>query len=246
MYGFLKQNIKRITPTEFLFKHELIFRYLHGVFYLGNNHKCNICGKKLKSFIKIKNDDLLCPFCGSLSRNRRLWKLLHEESILKGTVLHFSPSRSLYRNLKKDKNIVYFSTDLENEFLADYKFDITNIDQPNEKFDLIICYHVLEHIIDDRKAIEELYRVLKQTGKIVIQTPFKEGEILEDFSITTPAEREHMFGQKDHVRIYSINGLVSRLKLEGFKVKVISFKKNVNDYKPGLKSPETVIELTKK
>ena len=245
MYGFLKQNIKKIIPTEFLIKHELIFRYLHGVLYLGNYHECNICGKKLKSFIKIKNDDLLCPFCGSLSRNRRLWQLLNEESILKGTVLHFSPSRSLYRNLKKDKNIIYFSTDLENEFLADYKFDITNIDQPNEKFDLIICYHVLEHIIDDRKAISELKRVLKKSGSLFIQTPFKEGEILEDFSVTTPEERKRVFGQKDHVRIYSITGLKKRLEETGLIVKKTRFEKDQKDLKFGFKSPEYILISTK-
>ena len=64
-------------------------------------------------------------------------------------MLHFSPSRSLYRVLKKLKTINYFSTDFENEFLADYKYDITNINQNNEKFDTIICYHILEHVTEN-------------------------------------------------------------------------------------------------
>ena len=68
---------------------------------------------------------------------------------------------------KKEKDIDYFSSDFANNFLADYNIDITNINQESEKFDTIICYHILEHIIDDQKAIAELYRVLKPDGKLL-------------------------------------------------------------------------------
>ena len=78
---------------------------------------------------------------------------------MKGKILHFSPARSIYRIFKKMKPIDYYSTDYENEFLADYNFDITNINQDANKFDVIICYHILEYILDDKKAISELYRV---------------------------------------------------------------------------------------
>ncbi|WP_241664852.1 class I SAM-dependent methyltransferase [Seonamhaeicola maritimus] len=186
----------------------------------------------------------MCPFCGSLSRNRRLWKLLIDEKKIKGNLLHFSPSRSLYRNFKKYRDLNYFSTDFENQFLADYQFDITKIDQPANKFDTIICYHILEHIIDDITAMSELYRVLKPNGVIYIQTPFKEGEIYEDYSITSAKERLNHFGQQDHVRIYSVNGLKMRLEKTGFKISSINFKKNNEDFFFGLKSPETVLTAT--
>ena len=228
-----------------MFKNELCFRYWYGIFYLGNNHQCNICEKKLSSFVTLENDDLLCPFCGSLSRNRRLWSLLIENRILKGNILHFSPSRSLYRKLKTQKNLNYISSDYENEFLADYKFDITNINLPKEKFDVIICYHILEHIIDDTKAMLELYRILKPKGRIFIQTPFKEGEIHEDHSIVMPSDRLQYFGQEDHVRVYSISGLKARLEYNGFKVKTITFNENINDFRFGFKSPENILILTK-
>lgn len=79
----------------------------------------------------------MCPFCGSLSRNRRLFYLLNENNNMKGKILHFSPARSIYRIFKKMKPIDYYSTDYENEFLADYNFDITNINQDANKFDVI-------------------------------------------------------------------------------------------------------------
>ncbi|GAA3639346.1 class I SAM-dependent methyltransferase [Flavivirga jejuensis] len=219
----------------------MFFRSFYGIFYIGNTHQCNICSKKLRSFISLENEDLLCPFCGSLSRTRRLWDLLKP----KGYILHFSPSRNLYRVLKKIKAINYFSTDYENEFLADYKYDITNIDQNNEKFDIIICYHILEHINDDKKAMSELYRVLKPNGKIYIQTPFKNGAIYEDNTIVSPKERVLHFGQEDHVRIYSVEGLKERLENTGFKVQIKLFNNSEKDLYYGYTSPETVLILSK-
>ncbi|WP_303316205.1 class I SAM-dependent methyltransferase [Flavivirga abyssicola] len=245
MYNSIKKKAKTLIPKDFLLKREFFFRSFYGIFYIGNTHQCNICFKKLKSFVLLENEDLLCPFCGSLPRNRRLWNLLNLKNELKGNVLHFSPSRNLYRALKKIKNINYFSTDFENEFLADYKYDITNIDQNDETFDVIICYHILEHIMEDQKAMSELYRVLKPDGKIYVQTPFKNGDIYENFTIDSPEGRLKHFGQEDHVRIYSIEGLKDRLKNKGFNVQIKTFNNRKDDFYYGYRSPETILILGK-
>ncbi|MCR8666457.1 methyltransferase domain-containing protein [Aestuariibaculum sp. M13] len=245
MYDFIKNSIAALIPKKLLFENELFFRSVYSLLYLGNNHTCNICNYKLRKFIRLKNGDLLCPSCGSLSRNRRLWKLLNDNHHITGNILHFSPSRSLYRNLKKIESLSYFSTDYEDEFLAEYKFDITDINQENSKFDTVICYHILEHIVDDLKAMKELYRVLNSKGTIYIQTPFKEGDIYEDESVVTPEERNIHFGQHDHVRVYSIKGLKLRLEQTGFKVKVVNFLKTDDDVIYGFLSPETTLIVTK-
>lgn len=245
MYRFLKRNIKSILSKEFLFKNELFFRYFFGVFYLGKKHKCNICSNNLRSYISFENKDLLCPFCGSLSRNRRLWSILNTKNKLKGKILHLSPSRSLYRKFKQINDIDYYSSDFEDEFLADYKFDITNIKQESEKFDIIICYHILEHIIEDEKAISELYRVLKKNGVIYLQTPFKNGDIYENDTVVSAEERKIHFGQEDHVRIYSVKGLKKRLENVGFNVFVKAFDACKEDLYFGFKSPEIVLIITK-
>lgn len=187
----------------------------------------------------------MCPFCGSLSRTRRLWQLINNDNLLKGNVLHFSPSRSLNKKLIKYNDIDYFSSDYEGDFLADYKFDITNINQEDEKYNAIICYHILEHIIDDKKAISELYRVSKTNGTVYIQTPFKDGDIYEDFSITSTKKRKEHFGQEDHVRIYSVDGLKQRLEKVGFTVLIKTFKSSKESLLYGFKSLETVLILTK-
>ena len=217
MYKAVKKLALTIIPNGFLLKNELFLRSLFAQRYKGKNHTCVLCEHSLKKFIVLDDNDLLCPFCGSRGRTRRLFNTLTTQDLLVGSILHFSPSRSLYRILSKNKAIQYISTDYEDEFIAEHHYDITNIACPEHSFDLIICYHILEHIEDDQKAMQELYRVLKPGGICLVQTPFKEGDdIYEDFSITTKEGRLQAFGQDDHVRIYSVKGLTERLKKNNF------------------------------
>ncbi|RXJ49383.1 class I SAM-dependent methyltransferase [Gelidibacter gilvus] len=245
MYNGLKIILKAFIPQKFLFKHEFRFRRLITLNYLGNNHHCDICKTKLNRFIKLESHDLLCPACGSRSRTRRLYNLLLQDNALEGHVLHFSPSRSLYRTFKKLDSINYFSTDFENEFVADYSIDIRKIDFEDSYFDTIICYHILEHIEEDFTAMAELFRVLKPNGTCYLQTPFKNGDIYEDATKTNKSQRLEAFGQDDHVRIYSVQGLKKRLEQVGFKVSVKSFKPEQEDEYLGYRSPETILMASK-
>jgi SAM-dependent methyltransferase len=239
MYNQIKKIVKTIIPKRILFSFEPIFRSFLYLFYKGDKFKCNICNKGLRKFIN--NDDKLCPHCGSLSRTRRLWDILNtillKENI---SILDFSPSRSLYRILKNNASISYMSTDLSGDFLSDFKYDITNIDVRDESYDLVICYHVLEHIKDDTQAMKELFRILRKGGICIVQTPFKQGDIYEDFSIQSDEDRLKHFGQKDHVRIYSISGLMQRLIDCGFNVEIREFNAEMEN-KFGFKSNESVL-----
>lgn len=245
MYDGLKKITKALIPQKFLFKHEFLLRRLIAIQYLGTKHHCEICKTKLNRFIKLEPNDLLCPACGSRSRTRRLHHLLLKDHTLQGNILHFSPSRSLYRVFKKIASINYFSTDFENEFMADYKIDIRKINFKDAYFNTIICYHILEHIQKDITAMEELYRVLSPNGKCYIQTPFKDGTIYEDASITSESERLKAFGQEDHVRIYSVEGLKERLEQVGFKVSILTFTSQEADKIVGYQCPETVLITSK-
>ena len=101
------------------------------------------------------------------------------------------------------------------------KLDVTNLPFKNDHFDLIICNHVLEHINEDTKAIKEIYRVLKNNGKAILQVPisFKIDKTFEDSRVTSPKQREIKFGQNDHVRVYG-KDYVNRLESCGFSVEV--------------------------
>ncbi len=226
MYEIIKNIIKRILPDRFLKSNEEFFRKLIAYSYKGNRYQCNICEFNLKSFVNMKNGDLLCPSCGSLPRNRRLWDLTKSEFKDK-VVLHFSPPKSLKQNIVNLNSAKeYITSDFANEFESDYQLDITDIDLPDKCIDMIICFHVLEHVPNDTQAMMELYRVLRSGGKCYIQTPFKTGEIFEDESIESEEERLHHFGQKDHVRIYSISGLIERMENQGFVIENQTFQRD--------------------
>ena len=79
------------------------------------------------------------------------------------SVLHIAPERVFEKKLKQLKNLDYITADLD-PGRAMVQMDITNISYEDNFFDVILCSHVLEHIPDDRKAMRELYRVLKPGG----------------------------------------------------------------------------------
>ena len=87
--------------------------------------------------------------------------------------------------------------------------------------DIVHFSHVLEHVPDDRAAMAELVRVLRPDGWGLIQVPvWSEDPTFDDASITDPSERERVYGQDDHVRLYGPD-VVDRLRSVGLTVDVI-------------------------
>lgn len=246
MYKKIKNVLKTLISRKLLYKYEYFFRFFYYLCFIGNKFKCNVCNKKLRKFVKLSDNDKLCPYCGSISRNRRLWDILENNYLTENIkILDFSPSRNLFRLLKKKYSDNYVSTDLSGNFFSDKKYDITKIETEDEYFDLIICYHILEHIENDIAAIKELYRVLKKNGTCLIQTPFKTGEIYENDAIKSKNERLIHFGQEDHVRIYSLESLINRLLACNFQTKSLIFSENCNN-KNGFNTDETILVCKKK
>jgi hypothetical protein len=242
-YTTIKNIFLRIFPRKWLWKLEFPLRSIYSsLFFRGDKVRCNVCDTHFNEFILLPNGEKLCPKCGSLPRQRRLWFLWENLNIPKGSkILHFSPSRTLGKKFRNLGIYTYHTSDFEAEFPADFEYDLTNIAVSDAEYDIIICYHVLEHIPDDAKAMQELYRVLRKGGKVLIQTPFQAGEIYEDFSITTPEGRLQHFGQADHVRIYSVQGLKARLEKVGFKLAIMEYKESEKDAYFGLKVPEYIL-----
>jgi predicted SAM-dependent methyltransferase len=85
-------------------------------------------------------------------------------------------------------------------------------------FDLILASHVLEHVVDDARAMRELIRVLRPAGVVCIQVPYDSNHPTdEDPTVTDLRERAKRFGQSDHVRLYGTE-LPDRLRKAGFAV----------------------------
>jgi len=76
------------------------------------------------------------------------------------SLLHITPKQSFYKRFKAIKTLDYYTADLESP-LAEYHFDIHEIPFDDNKFDMIMCSHVLEHVDDEFKVTRELHRVLR-------------------------------------------------------------------------------------
>ncbi|MEX0716974.1 MAG: class I SAM-dependent methyltransferase [Planctomycetaceae bacterium] len=49
--------------------------------------------------------------------------------------------------------------------------DLNDAEYPAERFDLVVIWHVLEHVYDPRRTIAEIHRVLKPGGRVVVAVP---------------------------------------------------------------------------
>lgn len=111
----------------------------------------------------------VCPSCGASDRCR-LYALYFSQMLEHGlipsgfTLLDIAPSRPLQTFLRRIPNITYRSADKFMEDV-DLQVDVTQMDEiPSNSYDMFICSHVLEHVGDDRKALSELFRILKPGG----------------------------------------------------------------------------------
>lgn len=205
----------------------IIVRKMKGcfsdLFSSKKRYYCPICRKSYRSFNAygvVPRLNAQCPGCGALERHRLLWIALDKMLLVAdkrgGRLLHVAPEPCLTARLKKI--FEYISIDLDG-LRAMMPMDISQLSFPDGYFDAIVCNHVLEHVPDDRKALSELYRVLKPGGWASIQVPIDGDLTQEDMSVTDPDERERRFGQHDHVRSYG-RDFIGRLEDAGFLINV--------------------------
>lgn len=191
-------------------------------------------GRSYRSFLPYgyghQRSNVLAPGTLSLERHRLLWLYLQNETdffTAPHKVLHFAPEQAFYKRFRQMKNLEYTTTDLYSP-LADVKADICNLPFENDSYDIILCNHVLEHIPDDTRAMQELYRVMKPGGVGIFQIPqdLSRATTFEDDSITDAKERARIFGQYDHVRVYG-RDYFDKLRSIGFRVVEEDYTKKV-------------------
>jgi len=118
--------------------------------------------------------------------------------------------------------------------------DITALSLPDGEFDVVICYHVLEHVRDDLAGMRELYRVLADDGFALIQVPIDE-ELDRTIEYDEPDPK-----QSGHVRMYG-RDYRRRLESTGFEAKEDRYAFELNQAtieKYGI-IPETLYVATK-
>lgn len=222
------------VPRPYLIKLSYLVSPILAFWLKGDRYTDPIDGKSFKRFLPYgygtQRPNVLSPSTLSLERHRLLWLYLKNETgfftkPLK--VLHMAPEQCFLTLFKKMKHLDYTTADLYSP-IVDVKADILNLPFEENQFDIILCNHVLEHIEDDARAIQELFRVMKQGGMGIFQVPqdITRESSYEDNTIQTPEDRAKHFGQYDHVRIYG-RDYFDRLRAAGFKVEEVDYSKTL-------------------
>lgn len=231
LYKFLLNKL----PRPLLIRLSYIFRIFAPALYRGTAVHCPVCEKSFSKFLSYGSevahrDNVLCPYDLTLERHRLMWLYLknHSDFFTKPdlSVLHMAPEQCFIDRFKAQKNLKYLTADLVSP-IADMHFDLHQIPLEAARFDVVFCNHVMEHVADPLQCMSELFRVLKPGGWAIIQVPqdFTRETTYEDPTITSEAEREKHYWQKDHVRLFG-KDYPSYLEKVGFQTKVFDLNAN--------------------
>ena len=230
------KSILNTIPRPWLIKVSYIVRPVISWYLRGDKFTDPIDGKSFRKFLPYgygkQRENALSPSTLSLERHRLMWLFLRDNTTFftatkKLKVLHIAPEQCFLDIFRKQQNLNYITSDLASP-IADVKADICDLPFKENEFDIIFCNHVLEHISNDTKAMQELYRVLKPGGFGIFQIPqdLSKAITFEDNTITDRKERAKLFGQYDHVRVYG-RDYFDKLRSIGFKVDEVDYTKKI-------------------
>jgi len=240
---------------------------------MGRKHKCFICGKSFSRFTKYGKglrglsvflkeaavtgsdlDNFGCIYCGATDRERHLFmffdKLEFWQRFPGAIILHIAAEPNLGRAIKSLHPEMYIKGDLYPMGEEEIKINIMETIYTENRFDVIICNHVLEHVSDHRKAIAEIFRILKPGGTAILQTPYSNllHKTFEDEGINTDYLRKFFYGQYDHLRLFGKRHLLDDLCAQGFILQ-ISVSRELFDGSTadfyGVNNNEDLIEVLK-
>ncbi|NDU85530.1 MAG: class I SAM-dependent methyltransferase [Ferrovum sp.] len=196
------------TPLPDFYRQNSLF---HGFQYFGRAET-------------IALDTYACMSCGASDRERLYawWINMQIESgaLKRGArVVHFAPEAALVKKIRKLDFFDYETADFMMDDV-DFQVDIMDIPFDDEYCDFFICSHVLEHVSDDNVAVSELARITRKGGCGILMAPIcvDIDDTLEDQRATSDGDRWRLFGQNDHVRLYSHRGYINTLESNGFVV----------------------------
>lgn len=225
-------------PRPILIRLSYVFKFFAPVIYKGDKVECPVCERSFSKFLSYgskvaERDNVLCPYDLTLERHRLMWLYLKRRTDFftkpNLKVMHIAPEQCFHKGFKKQHNLDYTTGDLLSP-IADLHFDLHDIPLEDNQYEVIFCNHVMEHVEDDLKCMQELHRILKPGGWGIMQVPidFSRDTTYEDPTITTPEEREKHFWQYDHVRLYGTN-YPKRLEEAGFRVECIDMKDEIGE-----------------
>ena len=201
--------LKKLIPSTIL---EFLWSKINSIYYSGVYNICGMCnwnGHFLNNY---------CPKCKSLPRSRLLHYSLKNFKKNK-KILHVGPSKNEVLFVQKNlKPTVYHKADCINNKFVNKIQDITKNGLEKNFYDLVIIWHVLEHIKDDTIAISNLYHSLKDSGIMVASVPvYPEGNLVtKEDPNASPKDYEELYGYNDHCRACGYD-YKERFSQAGFK-----------------------------
>lgn len=232
-----KRAISRAVPYPVIERTRRIVHY-------GSGKTCAVCGASVRNFRSqgkgypileelavvggMARDSDVCPICHANDRDR-LIKLYLECEWRKfrphpARVVHMAPEKGLSRLILKWPDIEYIAGDIEpgryRHLDAVEYVDLLDLPFADQSVDLFLCNHVLEHLVEDVRAMREIRRVLRPDGVAILQVPLalRLDKTREGDGSESPSDKIRLYGQRDHVRIYTPSDYVARLSAAGFDV----------------------------
>ena len=139
-----------------------------------------------------------------------------EQYVIGKSLLDVGSAQGWYAKRAQEMGMDVLCTDLENylavEGLPFQKIEMGQIDPGSGRvFDTVLMFDVLEHMVDEDDALDQLSRVCSK--RVIISVPNADDKNLPDYNVT-------LVNRKDttHQRYYSPKYLEEKLKQHGFKV----------------------------
>jgi SAM-dependent methyltransferase len=176
--------------------------------------RCAVCRWQGTAFQGVLHcESATCPRCGAIGRDRWLFHCLTSNvtGIGKQTrLMETSPRMGAPYKDAMSAKVDYLASDYDQRaHKADIAIDLQQIALPDASLDVVLTSHVMEHVPDTTAALNELMRVLKPGGSLVLLVPVLQG-------VTAPPEEPEFHGDDTPVFWRFGLDLTDTLRSHGF------------------------------
>ena len=188
----IKKYIKLFKINRFFFKR--LSHIILNIFPLYV--QCLVCNWRGTKFF-----NGYCPICFSQARHRLLayiQKIIILEPVRKILLIGPGPIEIILFKLFSNSRTKILN--VKQTDFTDIVCDVTENKIKLNNYDLIIMWHVLEHIVEDQKAVENVFNMLKNGGIFLFSVPIYPLGNKETYTpkYSSLEDKIHKTGHPDH------------------------------------------------
>jgi len=161
------------------------------------------------------------------------------------SVLEIAPNPSFTQYCNSISRVKYMSIDLYSDF-AIQKMDVENMKFTAESFDVVVCYHTLDYVTDDKKAMREIFRVLKHKGVFISQESVDSFIMTEEWGKAVKAKqyRVRQYGTDFFQRLSQEGFFYFNVRLPGQSISTYCFKdRATGQFVESLLASDSLLEI---